>query len=134
MDQIKSALVLAAFLSIIPAVAIAGSSCEQRTCQEIRTLKELPEQVLSFVLNHPHTPLADRGGKFNVTDVVDETLPMRRFVVAGMTRERLAIEIECGGRSHYFQTLQFRRVNNQWIYASTENSSKAIHDFSALLQ
>ncbi len=134
MDQIKPALILTVALSIIPPIAVSGSSCEQKACQEIRTLKELPPEVLSFVLNHPQKSLADRGGLFNVTDLIDESLPMRRFVVAGMIRDRLAVEIEWGGRTHYFQALQFRRVNAQWAYASTENFSKEIDDLSALLR
>jgi hypothetical protein len=134
MDQIKFASILTLVLSIIPAVTIAGNSCEQRTCREIRTLKELPNEVLSFVLNHPHGLLADRGGAFNITDLIDPSLPMRRFVVAGMMRDRLAVEIERGGRSHYFQTLHFQRVDNLWVYVSTEDFSEEVDNLSALLR
>lgn len=47
-------------------------------------------------------------------------------MTAGMIRDRLVVEIERGGRGHYFQALHFRRADNQWVYVSTENDSKPI--------
>jgi hypothetical protein len=41
--------------------------------------------------------IADAGGKYNSTDVVDSRYPRRRFVVAGLDANTALIAVERGG-------------------------------------
>jgi hypothetical protein len=114
----------------------AEGSCASKSCEwsELHTLKQLPPEVLSFLVNDPPKGIADRGEKFNVTDVVNTALPMKRFVLAAMASDRLVVEVERGGRSRYFQTFDFRLLDHQWVYASRTNTSEQIDDVSTLLR
>jgi hypothetical protein len=117
--------------------ADSPSVCSSGACKptELHTLKQLPPEVLSYLIDDPHSPkgIADRDGKFNLTDaVVNSSLPMRRFVLAGMSSERLVVEVERGGRSHYFQELEFHLSDNHWVYASRKNMFERIDDVSSL--
>jgi hypothetical protein len=120
------------------AAASAESTCAPGVCdrQELRTLKDLPPEVLSFLLNDPHSPkgIADRNGQFNVTDVVNSSLPMRRFVLAAMTSNRLVVEVERGGRSHYFEEFEFHLLDRHWVYVSHRNMIERVDDISSLLR
>jgi hypothetical protein len=44
--------------------------------------------------------VADRGQPFNRTDVVDESLPMRRFAAAGHDGDMWVVALEQGGRGY----------------------------------
>jgi len=121
---------LAACLSCC-AFAIAQNAVQQR---EVRSLNELPPEVLAFLIQDPPQGIADRGGKSNVTDVVDQTLPMRRFVLAVITPVRLVVEVERGGRSHYFQKLEFHQVYHHWMYQARNYLDGKIDDVATLLR
>lgn len=49
--------------------------------------------------------IADRDGKFNPTYFVDSSLPMRRFVLAGLSSIDALVAIEYGGRGYHIQVL-----------------------------
>src|SRR5712664_2529979 len=61
--------------------------------------------------------IADRNGKFNVTDVVDNKLPMRRFVLAGLSASCAIVAVERGGRAHTYEVVAFEHINAQWRVA-----------------
>jgi hypothetical protein len=68
--------------------------------QEVATLRALPSH-LQAVLGVGRSGLdgiADRGEKYNATDVVDAKLPMRRFPIAGLGNGEALVAIEHGGR------------------------------------
>jgi hypothetical protein len=44
--------------------------------------------------------IAERGARFNTTDVVEPGLPMRRFVVAGVAPDAALVAYERGGRGY----------------------------------
>src|ERR1700761_8678389 len=91
---------LIAFLSLLT-TALAQDAAAWGV---IRTLKQLPPEVDVFLINDGPKGIADRNGEFNPTDVVeDASVPMRRFVIAALSTERLIVEIEHGGRAHNFQ-------------------------------
>jgi len=66
---------------------------------EVRTLKELPTdvQVALGVGTSGLEGIADRKGKYNPTDVIDSSLPMRRFLVAGIDGDATLVALEHGG-------------------------------------
>ncbi len=82
-----AASVLAILLSGFSLVAAQQqSACVGKPLTEAHSLEILPAQ-LNSLLGRDRSGLegiADRTGKFNVTDVVDNKLPMRRFVLAGL--------------------------------------------------
>ena len=116
--------------------SFAQDSCAAKNCQwrELRSLNELPPDILSFLVNDPPQGIADRDGKFNLTDVVvDRSVPSRRFVIAAISIDRVIVEIEHGGRAHYFQNLDFRSSRRHWVYQSRHNLFTKAGDLPALL-
>lgn len=83
--------------------------------RELQTLQELPPSIQNTlgVGRVGLEGIADAGGRFNVTDVVDSALPMKRFVVAGISSKQLLVAIEHGGRGHYFEVLLFELPNQE---------------------
>jgi len=78
--------------------------------------------------------IADRDGKFNVTDVVDSKLPMRRFVLAGFNRRCALVAIERGGRGHRFEVLAFERADGKWRAKERWSVDPAPRSFRELRQ
>jgi hypothetical protein len=83
--------------------------------RELRTLQELPLSIQNAlgVGRVGLEGIADAGGRFNVTDVVDSALPMKRFTVAGISSKQVLVVIEQGGRGHYFEVLLFELPNQE---------------------
>jgi len=97
-----SALVLLGSCSRTPAPPEQGRETVQwagHTLREVRTLSALPQSIQAVlgVGNAGLAGIADRDGKYNVTDVVDSRLPMRRLLVAGVDNEAALVAIEHGG-------------------------------------
>ena len=91
-------------------------ACGRQPLTEARSLESLPAQVKAL-LGRGRAGLdgiADRNGKFNVADVVDNRLPMRRFVLAGFNERCALVAVERGGRGHWFEVLAFERADGKW--------------------
>jgi hypothetical protein len=115
------ASVLASLLSSFSLVVAAQqhSVCAGRPLIEARSLEALPPQ-LNSLLGRDRGDLegiADRNGKFNVTDVVDNKLPMRRFVLAGLSASCAIVAVERGGRAHTYEVVAFEQTNAKWRVA-----------------
>src|SRR6266704_5053956 len=116
-----AASVLASLLSGFSVVAAAQqqSACAGKPLTEAHSLEILPAQ-LNSLLGRDRSGLegiADRNGKFNVTDVVDNKLPMRRFVLAGLSASCAVVAVERGGRAHTYEVVMFEHINAQWRVA-----------------
>ena len=70
--------------------------------QEITSIQFLPAHIQKALgVGQPGMDgIADRGGQFNPTDVVDSTLPMRRFALAGLSSDAVLLAVEHGGRGY----------------------------------
>jgi hypothetical protein len=115
------ASVLASLLSGLSLVAAAQqqSACAGESLTEARSLETLPPQ-LNSLLGRDRSGLegiADGNGKFNVTDVVDDNLPMRRFVLAGLSAGCAIVAVERGGRAHTYEVVAFEYTNAKWRVA-----------------
>jgi len=115
------ASVLASFLAGFSLVAAAQqqSACAGKPLVEAHSLEILPSQ-LNSLLGRDRSGLegiADRNGKFNVTDVVDNKLPMRRFVLAGLSASCAVVAVERGGRAHTYEVVMFERTDAKWRVA-----------------
>ena len=58
--------------------------------------------------------IADRGNRFNATDVADRTLPSRRFTLAAVSRDCALIAIEYGGIARIFEIAEYHWVQGRW--------------------
>ncbi len=52
--------------------------------------------------------IAERGARFNTTDVVQPGLPMRRFVIAGLAPDAAIVAYERGGRGYSVGIMLFK--------------------------
>jgi hypothetical protein len=108
---------LAFLLHATSAAMAAGGVCTGRTLTEVKAVAGIPPDVYAL-LGGSGTGLdgiADRGGKFNSTDVVDKALPMRRFVLAGSSSNCVAVALEHGGRGHSIELWVFSRNEGTWL-------------------
>ena len=78
---------------------------------EVRNLKALPHEI-QMVIGVGLTGMqgiADTAERFNITDVVDSTLPMRRFAVGGISPTSVLIAVERGGIAYNIEVSLFGR-------------------------
>ena len=98
-------------VAVAAAVAVTMGACARppetvtwqgRVFHEVRSVAQLPAAIqTSLGADRPGTDgIADRGRPFNVTDVTDSRLPMRRFLTAGHEGDTWIVALERGGRSH----------------------------------
>lgn len=62
--------------------------------------------------------MAERGGRFNVTDAIsaeDRNLPFARFIAARQSGCSLSVRYEYGGFAHGFATALLERRGGVWI-------------------
>jgi hypothetical protein len=111
------AFILAFLLTASSAAMAAGGVCNGQTLTEVKAISGIPADVYAL-LGGSGTGLdgiADRGGKFNATNVVDKALPMRRFVLAGSSSDCVAIALEHGGRGRSIDLWVFSRNAGTWL-------------------
>ena len=128
--------IFALFVSLLCAVpvkalALSPPLCESRATVEVRSLTALPNEI-SELLGAKRAGLdgiADRNGKFNATDLIDDmNLPMHRFVVAKLADNCAVVMIEHGGRGHWFEVIRFEladakwRISRRWPIENATNS------------
>jgi len=75
--------------------------------------------------------IADRGGRFNATDVVDQSLPRKRFTLATLSGSCAVIAIEYGGIARGFEITEYHLAQGRWSVthrASVFREPKSIMD------
>jgi hypothetical protein len=82
---------------------------EGREFIEVGTLAALPAAIQdSLGAQRPGAEgIADRGARFNTTDVIEPGLPMRRFVVGGVAPDAAIVAYERGGRGYSVRVLLY---------------------------
>ena len=77
--------------------------------EEVRSLAELPATIKTALgVDLPGADgVADRGGRFHVTDVVLYNAPFRRFLAAGRQGDTWLVALEHGGRAYYVEVFLF---------------------------
>lgn len=76
------------------------------------SLAGLPPEVSAYLTEN--TGLADHGGAYNDSCVVNPYIPSTRFVIAALGDGVTIVAIEHGGRGRSINTWAFRQENNQW--------------------
>ena len=131
------ASVLGSLLSGFSMIAVAQqqSACIDKPLTEARSLEALPLQ-LNSLLGRDRGGLegiAERNGKFNVTDVVDDKLPMRRFILAGLSASCAIVAVERGGRAHTYEVVAFEYTNAKWRIAQRRSINAAPRSLQELV-
>jgi hypothetical protein len=128
-------------LTLVFSVALLWASCTNkpsepirevrladRTLHEVTTLRALPASVQKTIgVGKPGLEgIADRGDRYNSTDVILFNWPMRRFAVAGLDNDFALVAVEHGGRGWHVDILQFSEIGakaklvQRWIPLTTD--------------
>ena len=83
----------------------SGVEWRNQYFREVYTIRSLPPSIQNALgVGRPGLEgIADRDDRFNPTDVVDSALPMRRFVLAGLSSDAVLVAVEHGGRGYNVQ-------------------------------
>ena len=83
---------------------------------EAQSLRELPAgiQALLGVGLGEEGGIADRGDRFNASDVAGSGLPQRRFALGAVNGDTAVVAVEQGGRGYSVATVEFRQMGATW--------------------
>ena len=114
MKAALASLLLAVALMPLPAAAAKGPArlCPHLARNFARTI-ELPAGALALLPR-----MAERGGRFNVTDDIDVSeahLPFARFISARQAGCTLSVRYEYGGYVHGFATALLEQRGRAWV-------------------
>lgn len=89
---------------------------DTRQLVEVKTVEALPRDVKRLLGRQKSgvEGFADRWDKFNKTDVVNEKLPMRRFLVGGAGAISALVAYEQGGRAYSIHASAFALESSGW--------------------
>jgi hypothetical protein len=125
-----------ALVVVFGAAPVYGEDrCQDAKLTEVRSLAELPDG-LRRLLPSATTGLdgiADRGGRFNPTDVVSQEVPMRRFTLAAVGSTCAVVAVERGGRGHYFELTEYRLNDATWKSVDRETRSEGPKSLAELV-
>ena len=97
------------------ALAQAGGQAEQGGWTEARSLRELPAGIQALLgVGLGIAGIADRGGDFNETDAIDDSMPRRRFVLGIVNGGTALVALEQGGRVYAVRAVEFRQEGSTW--------------------
>ena len=102
---------------------------------EVRTLRKLPPAIQAVL--GVGTPgmggIADRNGKYNATDVVFFSHPMRRFLIAGLDGDTTLVAIERGGIGWNVEVSLFNKtaVERNWTLFKSPKTLRELVDLLA---
>jgi hypothetical protein len=92
--------------------ATSAEQASQLQPGEIGSLADLPAEIRTVI----GPDVADRGGAFAAGCVSPNGEPHSRFAGARLNGDTFHVTMEYGGIAHYFDTLEFRRVNGRWLH------------------
>jgi hypothetical protein len=126
MQRCSFVVFLFAFSGVFRApVASAEDRCSGAAVTEARSLDALPKQLRHLFPSSTTgvDGIADRGGRFNATDVIVRDWPMRRFVLAAVGTTCAVVAIEYGGRAHGYELTEYRLATDGWKAGERRTSS-----------
>lgn len=128
-------------LTLALSIAIAACSCERalesvewrdRVFHEVRGLPDLPTAIQSHLqVGQPGLAgIADRSRPFNVTDVVDTSLPMRRLLAAARDGDTWLVAVEVGGMGYSVEVMLFSSLEStpkqRWVLLANPKSLREV--------
>jgi hypothetical protein len=91
--------------------AVATTAASTSAITEPASLAALPAEIRE----HIGADVSDLGGPFAAGCVSINGEPHRRFVRARIDGDLAHVTIERGGRAHFFEQLNYRRVDGHWV-------------------
>jgi len=133
MKQLAVHFLLLSVLGVAAPATFAVEQCSLASTPlvAVHSLAELPPEVRGILgaRRDGLEGIADRGGKFNATDVINPKLPMRRFSLAGVAQNCALVAVERGGRGYSVEVLLFERSANSWniqTFASLKSAPRSL--------
>jgi hypothetical protein len=117
-------LIMPLVLVIAGGAGLPAASAQQSTQLqpgEVASLAELPSDIRLVI----GPDVSDRGGPFAAGCVSSHGEPHSRFAGARMHADTAQVTIERGGIAHYFDTLDFRRVDGRWVHVPKQPGQAA---------
>jgi hypothetical protein len=110
------AIILAFSAFFVAPPTYAEDRCNGASVTEVRSLEALPNQLRHLLPSSTSgvDGMADRGGRFNATDVIVHDWPMRRFVLAAVGASCAVVAVEYGGRAHGFELTEYLLTGEGW--------------------
>jgi hypothetical protein len=107
-------------------MGVSADRCPARGATEIKSLSGLPTPLRALLppTGHGLDDIADRGGRFNATDVVIHTLPRRRFTLAAVSGDCAVIAIEYGGIAQGFEIVEYHLAQGVWSVTNRTSASR----------
>ena len=108
--------------SIACSVLLAGAAhAAGAPAQAVTKVAQLPAEVVSVL--EEMGPIADPGGPFNDSDVIDPAHPVpgQRLVSGQAGPDVILLKVEKGGRGHSHALMRFTLVDGHWQLASVEH-------------
>lgn len=99
---------------------------------EVRSLSAIPAAIQHQldVLAGGTLGVAEKGQPFNIADVTDQDLPMRRLLAAGHDGDRWIVALEQGGRGYSIQVFLFvkNEQHDHWVLLTKPTSLQQVLD------
>jgi hypothetical protein len=114
------AVLVAVLGAVMPVLGVGAGRCSVQGASEIVSLSGLPA-ALRTLLPRPERGMdgiADRGSRFNATDVRGNALPSRRFALAAVFGDCAVIAIEYGGIARVFEITEYHLIQGRWNVTS----------------
>lgn len=64
------------------------------------------------------------GARYNLTDAIDDNLPMQRVQYARLASDCIEVTIEQGGRFYSVRRLTFQKRDDTWVHTLTEKRQR----------
>jgi len=87
---------------------------------EVASLADLPSDIRTVI----GPDVSDRGGPFAAGCTSANGEPHSRFAGARLGADTAQVRMEYGGIAHYFDTLDFRRVEGRWVHVPKQPGQK----------
>lgn len=121
----QSSKPLALACALLMAGATGSAAAAAAPQQSVSRIAQLPAEVVAVL--EEMGPIADPGGPFNDSDIVDtdHPIPGQRLVSGQAGPDLIVLTVERGGRGHSLAVMTFARVNGHWQLVSQEHRSPA---------
>ena len=108
-------MVLAAGIGLGSGAPAQAGGQEPAGWTEARSLRELPAGIQALLgVGLGLAGIADRGGDFSETDVSDDSMPHRRFVLGIVNGGTALVALEQGGRVYSVRAVEFKQEGRTW--------------------
>jgi len=106
---------------VLPPGAGAGPASAAASSGDVDSIAALPAEIRA----HLGPDVSDRGGPFAAGCGSTHGEPHSRFSKARIDGDLAQVTIERGGIAHFFDTLEYRRVDGHWVHVASSGIKQA---------